>query len=109
PVAGPDGGHGAPRLDDLADRLVTEHGAGRHLGHVAPEDVQVGPADGHGGDPDDGVGGVPQARVGDLFPRGPSGAMEDVTLHAAPRFRGGPAGPGAWPVSALSPACPTRG
>ena len=47
----PDRGH-------RADRLVAQDAAGLDLGHVAPEDVQVGPADGEGVHPDDGVLGI---------------------------------------------------
>ena len=48
----------AARLDDGADGLVAEDGPWLHLGDVALEDVQVGPADRRRVDLDDDVGRV---------------------------------------------------
>src|SRR5690606_16360762 len=83
-VSGTYAAHVAAGLDDLADRLVSEDGARLHLGHVALEDVQIRAADGDGVDPHDRVGGFLDAGIGDFFPGGLPGAVEDVALHAVP-------------------------
>ena len=60
-----------------------------HLGHVALEDVQVGAADRHGVDADDGIGVVDDRRVGDLLPVGLTGTVVDECVHGFLRSWGG--------------------
>jgi len=57
-----------PMFAIRADRLVAEHPAGLHLGHVAAEDVQIRAADRHRVDPDDRVARVLDAGIRDLRP-----------------------------------------
>lgn len=81
PVAAVHGAHVGAGLDDFADRLVAQHGSGAYLGDVAFEDVQVGAADGGRVDTHDDVGGLLDARVGDLVPGRLAGAVEHECLH----------------------------
>ena len=81
PVAGGDRGDGGANLLDGADGLVAEDRAGRGLGHVALEDVQVGAADRGGVDAHDRVGRLDQGRVGDRVPTALAGAVIDEGLH----------------------------
>ena len=55
----------APDLHDLAHELVAEDVAALHGGHEAVVEMQVGAADGAGGDLDDGVARMLDLRVGD--------------------------------------------
>jgi hypothetical protein len=66
---------------DSSDGLVTEHGAGRGLGHVALEDVQVGAADRRGIDAHDRVGGVEDRWIIDGVPAALPGAVIHESLH----------------------------
>ena len=75
----------APTSVDDADALVPENPARRHTRHVALQDVQVGAADGGGGDPDDGVGRVLDRRAGLLFPGALARTVIDQRLHATCR------------------------
>ncbi len=80
-VPRPYGTHVRADLDDLADRFVAEDGSRAHLGDVPLQDVQVGPADGDGVDPHDGVGGFLEVGIGQILPRGPARTVEYVALH----------------------------
>ena len=53
-----------------------------HRGHVAVEDVQVGPADGGRVDPHDDVAVVEDLRVGYFFPGLPPGTVVDEGSHS---------------------------
>jgi len=64
---------------------VTERPARGHGRHVALEDVQVGTADGGGGDADDRVAVVDDLGVGDLFPALVSWSVEDDGRGLLPR------------------------
>jgi hypothetical protein len=65
---------GLDRLDGVADRLdrpdgfVAEDPPVGHRGDVAFEDVEIGAADRHGVDADDGVGVVDDRGLGHIFP-----------------------------------------
>jgi hypothetical protein len=61
-VAGGEAGDRCAHLGDGADGLVAEDPPVGHGLHVAVEDVQVGPADRGGLDPDDDVGRATLAR-----------------------------------------------
>lgn len=83
PVTGPDRTDVGPGLDHCADGFVPQHPAGGHLGHVALDDVQVGPADGDDIDADHRVGGVPDHRIRNVLPRDLPRALEYECLHDA--------------------------
>ena len=85
---------GRADLDDRADSLVPEDPALGHGGHVALEDVQVGPADRGGVDPHDRVAGLEQHGVGDLVPALDVRTVVDECLHDVP------------PDVAGAPSCP---
>src|SRR5262249_22356869 len=70
-------------LDDRADGLVAENGAGPHLGYVPLEDVQVGAADGGRVDADDGVRRLLDRRVPDRVPRPLTGPVVDERFHSS--------------------------
>ncbi len=113
-VPGAEVPHLGPHLGDDADRLVAEDAALLHVGHGAPDEVQVGTADRRGGDADDrvvrvldgGVRHVVQTDVADGVPYNglhervlrvrrfgaPPGARRSVARNGG----GGP-GPGARP------------
>jgi hypothetical protein len=81
-VAWTNGRHGGTHVNHDADALVPENPARRHTWQVALQDVQVGTADGRGGDPDDGVRGVLDRRAGRLFPRSLARTVIHQRLHA---------------------------
>src|SRR5262245_35473461 len=70
-------------LDDRSDRLVAEDRAGPHLGDVALEDVEVGPADRRRVDPDDGVRRLLDRGVCDLVPGALPGTVVHECLHGS--------------------------
>src|SRR5207253_131608 len=82
-VADGEGADAAPGLDDGPDGLVAENRARPHLGDVALEDVEVGPADRRGVDADDRVRRLPDRRVGRLLPGLLARAVVDERLHVA--------------------------
>ena len=71
---------GAHLLDD-AHRLVTEHVAGLEERPEHLVEVQVGAAQPGGGDPNDGVRGLLDARVGDLLDPDVLVALPGKCLH----------------------------
>ncbi|GAA3246276.1 hypothetical protein GCM10020256_73830 [Streptomyces thermocoprophilus] len=89
PVAGAYGPYVGAGLHDLADRLVSEDGAGADLGDVALEDVQIGSADGDGVDPDDRVGRLLDGRIRHVLPGGAARAVEHIALHDDPSLESG--------------------
>lgn len=68
-------------LADDAHALVAQDPAVRHLRHVALQDVQVGAADGRGGDLDDRVGGLANPRPRPLLPGPAAGPVVHQRLH----------------------------
>ena len=76
-VAGAEAAHAVADLLDGPDGLVAQDPALAHRGHVALEDVQVGPADGDRVDPHDDVAVVGDLRVGHLFP----GLLTGTVVH----------------------------
>ena len=85
PIAWMNGRDRRAHLRHDADALVPENPARRHTRQVALQDVQVGTADGGGGDPDDGVGRVLDRRAGRLFPGALARTVIDQRLHATCR------------------------
>ena len=67
--------------DDGTDRLVAEDRPRLHLGHIALEDVQIGPADGGRVDPDDRVCRIDDGGVGNVLPGSLSRPVVDEGLH----------------------------
>jgi hypothetical protein len=80
-VAGAQAAHAVAGLLDGTDRLVAQDPALVHRGHVALEDVQVGPADGGRVDPDDDVAVVEDLGVRYFFPGLLSGTVVDEGSH----------------------------
>ena len=72
----------AADLDHLAHGLVAEHVAALHGGDEAAHQVQVGAADGAGGDLDDGVAAVLDRRIGDAVAADVALAVPSQCLHA---------------------------
>ena len=70
-------------LDDLAHELVADDVAVHHARHVAVVEVQVGAADGAGGDPDDGVARILDLGIGNLFAADVARLVPDKRLHGA--------------------------
>ena len=71
---------GADRFD-RADRFVTEDPAGGDRRDVTFQDVEVGAADRHRIDADDGVGVIDDARLGNLLPRLVTWSVVDDCIH----------------------------
>src|SRR5262249_42023258 len=69
-------------LDDLAHELVAEDVALLHRGDVPVVEVEVGAADGGGGDPHHGVAWVHERRVGDVLD------LDGVLAHPADGLHG---------------------
>ncbi|MNR11032.1 hypothetical protein D3C85_1273130 [compost metagenome] len=112
-AAGDGGGHHHPVADlqvahvaaqglDYADPLVTEDGALDHAAHRAPDEVQVGAADGRGRQADDGVCGFLQAGLGYLVETDIPHVMENHGFHLLLLV------PPARPEGAIASAAGTR-
>lgn len=65
PVADPEIGDLRAELDDLAHVLMAEDVAALHRRLIAVEKMQIRATDGAGGDPDHGIAGVLDRRIGD--------------------------------------------
>jgi hypothetical protein len=75
--------HGATGLDDGADGFVAEDRPRLHLGHVAVEDMEVGPADRRRVDPHDRVGRLLDRGVRNLVPGAVPGTVVHERLHGS--------------------------
>ena len=88
-VAGAQTAHAVAGLLDGPDGLVAQDPALADRGHVALEDVQVGPADGGRVDPHDDVAVVGDLRVRHLFPGLLTGTVVDEGSHDCLRWLAG--------------------
>jgi len=82
-VSGLERRHRVADLDDRANPLVAEDRAGLHLGDVALEDMEVGPADRRRVDPDDRVRRLLVRGVRDLVPGAHPGTVVHECLHGS--------------------------
>ena len=90
-IAGLEVAHARSDLLDDADAFVAEHGAGFHPAERAADHVQIGPADCAGRQPHDGVGGILQHRLVDLFEADVADIVEHYSFHVRPPERPVPA------------------
>jgi len=81
PVADAEVAHLRAECFDDPDRFVAEDGAIPHRAHRAADEVQVGPADRAGGNPDHRVGRIADAGIGDLLKGDLPDAVPDDSLH----------------------------
>ena len=77
--------HRGPHFLDAAHGLVAEDPSLFHGGHVALQDVQVGPADRGGRDPHESIGGLEDAGFRLVFPGALSRSVVDERLHGGRR------------------------
>ena len=70
-------------LDHFTHEFVAEHVAGLHGGHQAVIEMQVGPANGGGGDFENGVAGVLDPWVGDGIHAHVVGTVPGQSFHSA--------------------------
>jgi len=92
-IAGDEGRYRGPNVGHHADALVPEDSTLRHRRHIALQDVQVGAANGGGGDADNRVGVVLKHRTGSFFPGPTAGTAIDQAVRpcvvVVPRAMGG--------------------
>jgi hypothetical protein len=102
-IAGADRRDARPDLLDRADGFVTQDPTFAHVGYVPLEDVEIGSADRDGVDADDGIRGVHDRWVRNLFPSLLTWSVVHDRLHRRhlPFTRSGSRGPRvpSWSIS----------